>query len=57
MADSAKVPQPGPAKLSKNAELDSWLEAAKQNKYLPEKVMKQLFEMCKELLMEGNSYT
>ena len=55
MADSANVPQPGPAKLSRNAELDEWLEAAKRNKYLPEKIMKQLFEMCKELLMEGTS--
>ena len=55
MADSTKVPQPGSAKLSKNAELEEWLEAAKRNKYLPEKVMKQLFEMCKELLMEGKS--
>ena len=55
MSDS-KVPQPGPAKLSKNAELDEWLEQAKKNKYLPEKVMKQLFEMCKELLMEGTYY-
>ena len=53
MADSTKVPQPGPAKLSQSAELDEWLDAAKRNKYLPEKVMKQLFEMCKELLMEG----
>ena len=48
-----KVPQPGPARLGKNAGLDEWLEAAKKNKYLPEKVMKHLCEMNKELLMEG----
>ena len=55
MVEPEKVPQPGPAKLSRNAELDEWLEAAKQNKYLPERVMKQLFEMCKELLMEESN--
>ena len=55
MADTSKIPQPGPAKLSRNAELDEWLEAAKKNKYLPERVMKQLFEMCKELLMEESN--
>ena len=55
MVDSEKVPQPGPAKLSRNAELDEWLDAAKRNKYLPERVMKQLFEMCKELLMEESN--
>ena len=49
----SKVPQPGPAKLARDADLDAWLDAAKRNKYLPERVMKQLFEMCKELLMEG----
>ena len=51
----AKVPQPGPARLSKNADLDEWLEQAKKNKYLPERVMKQLFELCKELLMEESN--
>jgi len=55
MSSSPKVPQPGPARLSKNAGLDEWLEAAKRNKYLPERVMKQLFEMCKELLMEESN--
>ena len=55
MVEPGKVPQPGPAKLSRNAELDEWLEAAKQNKYLPERVMKQLFEICKELLMEESN--
>ncbi|MCJ1248945.1 hypothetical protein MMC30_006166 [Trapelia coarctata] len=55
MSSSPKVPQPGPARLSKNAGLDEWLEAAKRNKYLPERVMKQLFEICKELLMEESN--
>lgn len=50
-----KVPQPGPAKLNRNADLDEWLAQAKKNKYLPERVMKQLFEMCKELLMEESN--
>ncbi|MCJ1484363.1 hypothetical protein MMC06_004532 [Schaereria dolodes] len=50
-----KVPQPGPARLGKNAGLDEWLEAAKKNKYLPEKVMKHLCEMNKELLMEESN--
>lgn len=47
------VPKPGPAKLSKNAGLEEWLEEAKQCHYLPEVVMKQLCEMVKECLMEG----
>lgn len=51
----SKVPQPGPAKLSQHADLDEWLDQAKKNKYLPEKVMKQLFELCKELLMEESN--
>lgn len=55
MGDVSKVPQPGPAKLSRNAELDEWLEQAKLNKYLPERIMKQLFETCKELLMEESN--
>lgn len=55
MSDTNKVPQPGPAKLSKNAELDEWIEQAKVNKYLPERIMKQLFEICKELLMEESN--
>ncbi|MCJ1400743.1 hypothetical protein MMC11_003951 [Xylographa trunciseda] len=49
------VPQPGPAKLGRNSELDQWLAAAKKNKYLPERIMKQLFERCKELLMEESN--
>jgi serine/threonine-protein phosphatase PP1-1 len=47
------VPKPGPAKLTRNAGLEEWLEQAKQCKYLPEPVMKQLCEMVKECLMEG----
>ena len=47
------VPKPGPAKLSKNAGLEEWLEQAKQCKHLPESVMKQLCEIVKECLMEG----
>jgi hypothetical protein len=47
------VPKPGPAKLSRNAGLEEWLEEAKQCHYLPEAVMKQLCEMVKECLMEG----
>ena len=50
-----KVPQPGPARLSPRASLDEWLDQAKKNKYLPEMVMKQLFEICKELLMEESN--
>ena len=53
MTDSAKVCQRGSAKLSKNAKLDEWLEAAKRNKYLSGKVMKQLFEMYKQLFNGG----
>ena len=53
MAGGAKVPQPGPAKLGKNSDLDQWLECAKKCQYLPEAIMKKLCEMVKELLMEG----
>lgn len=52
MTDS-KVPQPGPAKLKRNAGPDEWLEAAKDCKYLSEAHMKQLCEMVKEFMMEG----
>jgi hypothetical protein len=52
MTDS-KVPQPGPAKLKRNAGPDEWLEAAKDCKYLSEAHMKQLCEMVKEYMMEG----
>ena len=48
-----KVPKPGPAKLSKNAGVDEWLQKALNNQYLPEPVMKKLCEICKEYLMEG----
>jgi hypothetical protein len=48
-----KVPKPGPAKLSPRAGLEEWLAEAKQCHYLPEAVMKQLCEMVKECLMEG----
>jgi len=48
-----EIPRPGPAKLSPGAGLDEWLEEAKQCHYLPEPVMKQLCEMVKEVLMEG----
>ena len=47
------VPQPGPARLSKGAGPDEWLEAAKECKYLPEADMKRLCEIVKECLMEG----
>lgn len=47
------VPKPGPAKLTAGAGLDEWLEQAKQCRYLPEPVMKELCEMVKEVLMEG----
>lgn len=50
-----KVPQPGPARLKPNASLDEWISAAKQNKYLSERHMKELFEMVKELLIEESN--
>lgn len=50
---AAKVPQPGPAKLTKNSGPEEWLKCALNNQYLPEAIMKKLCEMCKELLMEG----
>lgn len=52
MADS-DIPQPGPAKLKRNAGPDEWLEAAKNCKYLSEQHMKQLCEIVKEFMMEG----
>ncbi|MCJ1392262.1 hypothetical protein MMC18_005129 [Xylographa bjoerkii] len=55
MAKHPDVPQPGPARLGRNSQLDQWLAAAKKNKYLPERIMKQLFEICKELLMEESN--
>jgi hypothetical protein len=50
------VPKPGPAKLPPKAGLPEWLSEAKQCHYLPENVMKQLCEMVKECLMEGEFY-
>ncbi|KAL8745378.1 MAG: hypothetical protein Q9190_002479 [Brigantiaea leucoxantha] len=52
---SNKVPQPGPAKLGKNSNLDEWLQCAMNNQYLPEAIIKKLCEMCKELLMEESN--
>ncbi|KAH8597964.1 Metallo-dependent phosphatase-like protein [Bisporella sp. PMI_857] len=49
------VPQPGPAILGPNADLPEWLDQAKQCKYLPEAVMKQLCERVKECLMEESN--
>jgi hypothetical protein len=53
MAKDPSVPIPGPARLSKGAGPDEWLEQAKQCKYLPEADMKRLCEIVKECLMEG----
>jgi hypothetical protein len=53
MAKDPSVPQPGPARLSKGAGPDEWLEQAKGCKYLPEADMKRLCEVVKECLMEG----
>ncbi|KAL2759618.1 hypothetical protein ACRALDRAFT_1027874 [Sodiomyces alcalophilus JCM 7366] len=50
-----QVPRPGPANLSPNSGLDEWLEEAKQCHYLPERVMKELCEMVKEVLMEESN--
>jgi len=55
MGKDSDVPQPGPARLSKGAGPDEWLEQAKQCKYLPEAEMKRLCEIVKECLMEGES--
>ncbi|OJI96623.1 hypothetical protein ASPVEDRAFT_36022 [Aspergillus versicolor CBS 583.65] len=54
MSDSG-VPQPGPAKLKRNAGPDEWLEAAKNCKYLSEAHMKQLCEIVKEYMMEESN--
>ncbi|MCJ1473287.1 hypothetical protein MMC13_001938 [Lambiella insularis] len=57
MPQPLKVPQPGPApfaRLRAGGPLQ-WLEYCKKNKYLPEPIMKQLFEMCKEYLMEESN--
>lgn len=49
------MPQPGPAKLKRNAGVDEWLEAAKDCKYLSEHHMKQLCEIVKEYMMEESN--
>ncbi|KAL2827516.1 Metallo-dependent phosphatase-like protein [Aspergillus cavernicola] len=54
MTDSS-VPEPGPAKLKRNAGPDEWLEAAKNCKYLSESHMKQLCEIVKEYMMEESN--
>ncbi|KAK4223193.1 Metallo-dependent phosphatase-like protein [Podospora fimiseda] len=51
----SSAPKPGPAKLSPNADIDEWLEEARQCHYLPEHVMKQLCERVKEVLMEESN--
>ena len=53
MSRGEPIPQPGPARISKGAGPDEWLEMAKQCKYLPESEMKRLCEIVKECLMEG----
>ncbi|KKY19926.1 putative tor signaling pathway phosphatase [Phaeomoniella chlamydospora] len=55
MASKPKVPQPGPARLKRNAGPDEWLDAAKNCKYLSEAHMKQLCEMVKEFMMEESN--
>lgn len=45
--------EPGPARLKRRAGPDEWLEAAKRCKYLSEHHMKQLCEVVKEYMMEG----
>ncbi|KAF4776610.1 calcineurin-like phosphoesterase [Colletotrichum scovillei] len=52
---ASHIPRPGPAKLSPNAGLDEWLEEAKQCHYLPERAMKELCELVKEVLMEESN--
>ncbi|KAM0284514.1 hypothetical protein ACHAQH_001880 [Verticillium albo-atrum] len=54
-AMASHIPRPGPANLSANAGLDEWLEEAKQCHYLPERAMKELCEMVKEVLMEESN--
>jgi len=41
--------------LGPNSTLDEWLEEAKQCHYLPERVMKELCEKVKEILMEESN--
>ena len=56
MPEGKKPPRPGPARLTKNADVDEWLKCAFNNQYLPEATMKKLCEICKELLMEGKQF-
>lgn len=56
MPEGKKPPRPGPARLTKNADVDEWLKCAFNNQYLPEATMKKLCEICKELLMEGKYF-
>ncbi|KAI9761222.1 MAG: sporulation-induced protein [Chaenotheca gracillima] len=55
MATPDSIPQPGPARISKGAGPDEWLEQARQCKYLPEADMKRLCEIVKECLMEESN--
>ncbi|KAI9774340.1 MAG: hypothetical protein M1840_004234 [Geoglossum simile] len=55
MSRGEPIPQPGPARISKGAGPDEWLEMAKQCKYLPESEMKRLCEIVKECLMEESN--
>ncbi|KAH0536397.1 sporulation-induced protein [Glutinoglossum americanum] len=55
MSRGDPIPQPGPARISKGAGPDEWLEMAKQCKYLPESEMKRLCEIVKECLMEESN--
>jgi serine/threonine-protein phosphatase PP1-1 len=50
---AVRVPVPGPARLQRSAGPDEWLDAAKNCKYLSEYHMKQLCEIVKEYMMEG----
>jgi serine/threonine-protein phosphatase PP1-1 len=52
---ATSIPRPGPANLGPNSDLDEWLEEAKQCHYLPERVMKELCEKVKEILMEESN--
>ncbi|KAI8244873.1 Serine/threonine-protein phosphatase SIT4 [Colletotrichum sp. SAR 10_77] len=52
---ASHIPRPGPAQLSPNAGLNEWLEEAKQCHYLPERAMKELCELVKEVLMEESN--
>ena len=56
MSEGKKPPRPGPARLTKNADVNEWLKCAFNNQYLPEATMKKLCEICKELLMEGKQF-